>query len=547
MHQPAFQPNELEDEEALDVEDDDGLPDESSARSGDGVHSDPRYSHVAKRDRSTDSLIPRDGSIIGNRYRIESASQRDGATIVLRAHHLELGTKAFIRYLSPRAARRGNAVNRFLRGARAAARVHSEHVARVTDIGRFGLGLPFIVTEAAEGWTLEEVLRVRGPLPVQEAVEYVVQAGSGVAAAHAAGVLHGSINLRHLVLSRRVDGSPLVRVEALGAAAGLAADFSSEPEPSGASTAVEAAVPFLAPEQVRDAGDVDVRADVWALGAVLHTLLCGSPPFQGNTAPAVLASIAADSPAPLGHLQRDIAPGLESAVLQCLSKDREERFASIADLLVALRPFASGDAVAVLDRVSRSTTRPPPLPGTIPTSRPLPPPNQPRPIPLTEPRKGAIVPMSRPPAAPEPAKQSYIAGAAAVGAGVGAGVALVLAVLLRVSAPVVVAPAMPMQPAMVAAPGVAAAPVVTAAAAPAAPGVAVAPVAAVAQAPAVAPVITPAVAPPASAPPAVAPRPVVRKADVPRAEVAAKSTTPVAGKSEAVAGRSERDLFDDPR
>jgi serine/threonine-protein kinase len=537
MHQPAFQPSELDDEDAdaLDVEDDEAPHDEASpGRNGAGLEhgaqAELRRSHITKRDAGPDSFVPRDGAIIGNRYRVESISQRDGATVVLRAHHLELGSKALIRYLSPRAARRGDAVNRFLRSARMAARVHSEHVARVTDIGRFGLGVPFVVTEAVEGWTLEEVLRVRGPLPVQEAVEYVVQAGSGMAAAHAAGVLHGALNLRHLVLSRRVDGSPLVRVEALGSSAGVSADFSSEPDASRGNGALEATVPFIAPEQVRDVGDVDERADVWALGAILHTLISGRPPFQGTTAPAVLAAIAADAPTPLADLQRDVAPGLESAVLQCLAKERDERFSGVADLLSALRPFASGDAVAALERVTR-TTRPPPLPGMPPSSRSLPP---------TPPRRSAIVPVPRPPVAAAAPKTSYLAGAAGVGAGVGAAVALVMAMLLKVGAPAAAAP--PVAVPLVAAP-TAVPPIAPSQVAPVAP-VSVAPTP-VAQPAAVAPaatvVATPAVAPPAD------PKPVVQRPQQAMAKAAPKATTKVAEKPEPVAGRSEGDLFDDPR
>jgi serine/threonine-protein kinase len=302
---------------------------------------------------------------------------------------------------------------------------------------------------------------------------------------------------------------------------------------------------------------------VWALGAILHTLISGRPPFQGTTAPSVLAAIAADAPTPLADLQRDVAPGLESAVLQCLAKERDERFSSVADLLSALRPFASGDAVAVLERVTR-TTRPPPLPGMPPSSRSVLP---------TPPRRSAIVPVPRPPVAAVAPKPSYLAGAAGVGAGVGAAVALVMAVLLRVGAPAAVAPTAPpvavplaaaptaitptpvapvvAPPTPVAQPA-AVAPAVTVVAAPA-----VAPAATVVAAPALAPAATvvaaPALAPaatvaaaPAVAPPAD-PKPVVQRPQQAMAKAAPRATTKVAEKPEPVAGRSGGDLFDDPR
>jgi serine/threonine-protein kinase len=283
---------------------------------------------------------------------------------------------------------------------------------------------------------------------------------------------------------------------------------------------IEATVPFLAPEQVRDTADVDERADVWALGAILHTLLTGRPPFYGTTVPSVLAAIAADAPTPLADLQRDVAPGLESAVLQCLAKERDERFYSVADLLSALRPFASGDAVAVLERVTRGPTRPPPLPG-VPLSV--------RAMPLTPPRRNAIVPVPRPPVAPVAPKSSYIAGAAGVGAGVGAAVALVMAVLLRVGAPAAAAP-----------------PAAPVAVAPIAPLPVVAPPGPALQPSPAQPAAVPAAAPVVATPPAP-PAPAVQKPQQVLAKATPKATTKVAEKPEPVAGRSEGDLFDDPR
>jgi hypothetical protein len=238
----------------------------------------------------------------------------------------------------------------------------------------------------------------------------------------------------------------------------------------------------------------------------------------------VLAAIAADAPTPLADLQRDIAPGLESAVLQCLAKERDERFYSVADLLSALRPFASGDAVAVLERVTRGTTRPPPLPG-VPLSV--------RAMPLTPPRRNAIVPVPRPPVAPAAPKSSYIAGAAGVGAGVGAAVALVMAVLLRVGAPAAAAPSAP----PVAAPVAVAPPAPLPVVAPPSPAVPPSTAQPAAVSPA-APVVATPLAPPA---------PAVQKPQQVLAKATPKATTKVAEKPEPVAGRSEGDLFDDPR
>ncbi len=141
-----------------------------------------------------------------------ACTARDSMVVTLRASHVELGQRVWVRYLLPRAARRPDALARFMKSARAVARMRSEHTARVLDMGRIRVGIPFVVLDDMNGWDLDEVLRVRGPLPVQEAVEYVLQAAEAVAEAHSLGIVHGSLRPSNLLLARREDESPLVRV-----------------------------------------------------------------------------------------------------------------------------------------------------------------------------------------------------------------------------------------------------------------------------------------------------------------------------------------------
>jgi serine/threonine-protein kinase len=313
----------------------------------------------------------REGAIIGGRYRIDRITARTESALVFAATHLELGHAVTFRCLLPDAAGRPGAVARFLAEARTLSQVKSEHAARVLDVGKFSSGVPFVVLEAVPGWDLDEVLRVRGPLPVQEAVEYVIQASESAAEVHSRGLVYGSLNPRQLVLVRQPDGSPFIKVIGLG----LGEPLDLAPLLERASFMEEGSLtsrlPYLAPEQIRAADDVDARADVWALGAVLYTLLAGAPPFHGRTAVAILAAVSADAPQPVAELRGDISPELDAVVLRCLSKERGERFASIAELLMALRPFASGEALQAVDRVSRMLglgSKPPPLPSSRPSA-----------------------------------------------------------------------------------------------------------------------------------------------------------------------------------
>lgn len=326
-----------------------------------------------------DSSLPRVGSVLAGKYRVERVVAVTGSVVAVNALHVDLGQHVTLKYLLPEASRRPEAVTRFLRSARRAAQLQTEHTARVLDVGRFRSGMPFLVMEDLEGWPLEEVLRVRGALPVQEAVEYVIQACEAVAEAHGLGLVHRALNAKNLMLTRRADDSPLVKVLSFGTSEvqepNLLGDGLAELR---GEDAFLSALPFLSPEQIRGAEDVDERADVWGMGAVLHALLAGAPPFRARTALGLLAAISADSPTPLTAIREDIAPELEATVLRCLDKNMDARFAHMGELALALRPFAPGDALRSIDRISRMSgvgTVPPPLPtpktrAIVPTTPP---------------------------------------------------------------------------------------------------------------------------------------------------------------------------------
>jgi eukaryotic-like serine/threonine-protein kinase len=110
---------------------------------------------------------------------------------------------------------------------------------------------------------------------------------------------------------------------------------------------------YMSPEQIRSAKRVDHRTDIWALGIVLHELLTGQLPFDGDTVSGVLASIAADPPLPLRRFRPDAPPGLEHAILRCLEKDVTRRCQSLAELASLLAPFASPVGTLSAGRVAR--------------------------------------------------------------------------------------------------------------------------------------------------------------------------------------------------
>jgi eukaryotic-like serine/threonine-protein kinase len=346
----------------------------------------PRRSSFLRREERPEDIV-REGEVLAGKYRVERIPGRNGLGVLVQVRHLELGQEVTLKFLVPEACAYPEFVQRFVREARAAVRIQGEHVARVTDVGRLESGAPYMVREYLRGPDLAEVLKVRGPLPIPEAVDYIIQACEGVAEGHALGVVHRNLRPTSLVVARRSDGLPLVKVFDFAASETLHVNPFTERAVSLVGTsAIMASLPYLAPEQIRDPHDVDFRADVYSLGAVLFELLTGTPVYSADAAPALLAQVAADAAPSVRTLRPDVPGELDHTVLRCLAKNRAIRFASIAELALALAPFASEEMSGSVDHIvrlgkrtskiapdrveERGTSSLPPVPASRPLSAP---------------------------------------------------------------------------------------------------------------------------------------------------------------------------------
>ena len=148
----------------------------------------------------------KEGQLLAGKYRVERVLGEGGMGVVLAAHHLHLDQRVALKLLRPSVAAQLDATNRFLREARAAARIQGEHVARVMDVGTLESGAPYIVMELLEGSDLGHLVYGSGPLAVADAVDYVVQACEAIAEAHALGIVHRDLKPPNLFLTRRRDG-----------------------------------------------------------------------------------------------------------------------------------------------------------------------------------------------------------------------------------------------------------------------------------------------------------------------------------------------------
>lgn len=283
--------------------------------------------------------IPKAGEILAGKYRIERAIAEGGMGVVVEATHLQLEERVAIKFLKPEVLG-DNAAEvsaRFLREARAAIKIRSEHVVRVFDVSALD-GIPYIVMELLVGEDLDQLISHKGALPAADAVDHVLQACEALSEAHALGIVHRDLKPANLFLTHSTSGMPIVKVLDFGISklASASGDMSMT-----STQAVMGSPLYMSPEQMRATRDADARSDIWAIGVILYELLAGRPPFNGDTMTQVCAAILQDDPEPFAPRRKDVPVGLERVVMRCLEKKPQDRFASIGELAPALAPFAS--------------------------------------------------------------------------------------------------------------------------------------------------------------------------------------------------------------
>ncbi|WP_437581794.1 serine/threonine-protein kinase [Sorangium sp. So ce887] len=303
-------------------------------------------------DRTAQLLAPlaQPGELIAAKYRVERVVAIGGMGVVLAARNEDLDQQVAIKILRQDALTNQEAVARFLREARTAARLQGEHVARVFDVGTTESGVPFMVMEFLSGLDLQQVIDTHGPLPIQDAVDYVLQALEAVAEAHAAGVVHRDIKPSNLFLAEHTDGTRHIKVLDFGISKGQGLDSPAEPGLT-STKQVMGSPGYMSPEQMMAPRTVDGRADVWSFGVLLYTLVTGEQPFQGETVAAVMANIL-HQPVPRLRDKRSDAPAmLERIVARCLERDVSARYANVGKLAQALDPLGSSFAKLSTSRI----------------------------------------------------------------------------------------------------------------------------------------------------------------------------------------------------
>jgi eukaryotic-like serine/threonine-protein kinase len=294
------------------------------------------------------------GQILLGKYRVERVLGVGGMGVVVAATHVNLEERVAIKFLLPEALTSEDTVTRFLREARAAVRIKSEHVARVTDVGTLENGAPYMIMEYLDGSDLAVHTQRRGALPIEDAVEYVLQACEAIAEAHALGIVHRDLKPANLFVATRADGTPSVKVLDFGISkvSGVGGGAGRDLGMTKTSTIMGSPL-YMSPEQMASTRDVDARTDIWALGTILYELLTGKVPFNADTITQLCTMILQQPPPPLRNLRPDAPAGLQEIIQRCLAKDRNHRYQNIAEFASALAPYAPRRARISIERVGR--------------------------------------------------------------------------------------------------------------------------------------------------------------------------------------------------
>ncbi|MEY4549731.1 MAG: hypothetical protein RL685_5926 [Pseudomonadota bacterium] len=290
------------------------------------------------------SFLP--GELVDGKYRVERVLGRGGMGLVLLARNLLLQERVAIKVLVGKST--PALCSRLLMEARAAARLQSDHVVRVFDVGHSSAGDPYLVMEYLAGEPLSVVLESGGQQPVTQVVQWVLEACQGLAVAHCNGIVHRDLKPANLFWSRQRDGSRRLKVLDFGVA--------KLPDREGlVSTLHPLGSPmYMAPEQfAREAGS-DGRIDIWGLGVVLYEALTGKPPFVAHSLLDLASQLRNEAHVPVRELRPDVPEGLSRAVDRCLAKRREERWQDLVELACAITPFGPVGAGEALARIERT-------------------------------------------------------------------------------------------------------------------------------------------------------------------------------------------------
>jgi len=283
---------------------------------------------------ANESKIPV-GTLLVGKYRVVREIGRGGMAAVYEAEQLSLGKKVAVKVLASELAASTIVIERFFREARAVASVKSPYIVDVYDSGRLDDGRPFIAMELLEGESLyDRMARVR-IIDVDTTIRVIVHTARGLMKAHAAGIVHRDLKPENIFLTKGEDGDDVCKILDFGLAK-FYAPVNPEDKAQKRLTregAVFGTPAYMSPEQVKGQGNVDHRADLWALGCMAYECLIGRPVWNMDQGVAMTFAAIATGPIPVPSQARaDLPPSLDAWFKKCLERDPNNRYQSAKEL-----------------------------------------------------------------------------------------------------------------------------------------------------------------------------------------------------------------------
>ncbi|HMJ55358.1 MAG TPA: protein kinase [Polyangiaceae bacterium] len=298
----------------------------------------------------------REGDILAGKYRVERVLGAGGMGVVVAARHLRLDERVAIKLLAAEVFSDPDALVRFDREARASAKIKSDHVARVTDVGALENGTPYMVMEYLEGEDMAACIRRRGPLSVERAIEVVMQACDAIGEAHRLGIVHRDLKPANLFCARRSDDRWTIKVLDFGISKLTSLALTTRGMETTKAGVMMGSPLYMSPEQMQSSRSVDARTDIWGIGILLYELLTGDVPFKGESIPEVCLNVANQPTPSIRRLRPDAPAGLETVIVKCLQKNRDKRFSNVGELALALAQFGPEGARASAARIARNAS-----------------------------------------------------------------------------------------------------------------------------------------------------------------------------------------------
>jgi serine/threonine-protein kinase len=297
---------------------------------------------------------PQAGEVLEGKYRVEHLLGEGGMGAVAKATHMLRRAPVAIKFMSPAVLALQGAVERFVNEGVAASQIDSDHVVKVFDVGRMPSGAPYLVMEYLEGCDLGQLLaREGGRLDQTRTVHFGLQILRALQTAHAAGIIHRDMKPSNCFVINKDGEADFVKLVDFGISKVRSDDTQAHQANLTRTNSALGTPLYMSPEQARSPRDVDTRADLYSVGAILYELLTGRTPYisESGEYTEILFKIFTTEPEPLRSLRPEIDEGLAAVVHHALTRDPNHRFSSASEMAEALAPFSDDRSTQIIARV----------------------------------------------------------------------------------------------------------------------------------------------------------------------------------------------------